>query len=387
MDLREHLRSALQADPPAADLDAALATLPPHVEVRRADGGRRLLMFTDDTPVGADAPAWFRQCTGTVVAPTAPTEGTEGGGCAIVGYAGERSLDVAPGDLDAELDAEGAEWYSYVEGVRMILYRWKDEWCLSTARVIDARTSTYFRGSRTFGEQFDAAAAASGLDLAALDPGRCYVFVVQTPDTPMVNPCAAHALLHVATVDLATLEQVPGDDVGVPRPAWRPAGPDWSEVRRALDGPLAPTRLGVIARGRGRWHAKIMHPDYVAARELVGGDRNLGKRMLEIASTPSLKAVLLQLMPEKREEMLAADAAIDAATRLLHRLYVEFNVRHRRTPQPQPVYESLKALQKEYLARPEPRRRMCFGDVDAFARRLPPAQLTSLVRACANNAA
>ena len=373
MDLREHLRDNLRA------------AMPAHIEVRcgpSATDTRRLLMFTDGTPTEPDAASkWFCQCTGTVVAPSGSGEGFD-----VVAYAGARSLDVAPDALEAALGgdegARGAEWYPYVEGVRMLVYRWEGEWRLSTARVVDARSGSYFRGSPSFGAQFDAAALRVGLDVAALDPGRCYVFIVQTEDTPMVASSAGHDLLHVATYDVASLAPVDAE-VGVPRPAWRPVGADWGDVRAALDGPLTAERLGVIVRNRDRdWHAKVMHPDYASARDLVGGDRDLERRLLEIATTPELKRQLLELMPGKRSAVMAVDAAVDEATARVMNLYIEFNVRHRRSTQPQPVYETLKALQKAYLARPKPRPRMVFGDVDAFVRRLPTPALASLVRAC-----
>lgn len=409
MDLRARLRDVND-----------LTDLPSHIEVRRSGSKdeRCLLIFTDATPFDNKNNSWFRQCTGTIIAPIPGSDG-EGKplGYDVVGYAGPRSLEVFVDDESAKsdevplsaLDPTGVEWYPYVEGVRMILYSYGGEWRLSTSRVIDARTSRYFRGSPTFGEQFDAAARCAGLDMGRLDVGKCYVFIVQSRDTPMVVRYDGHDLLHVATYDMATLAEVIDCDIGVARPAWMPlssfqgasegseGSKGWDVVREMLAGPIGPARLGAIARGGKNkgWHAKIMHPDYAAARDLVGGERDLEKRMLSIAANPALKARLLTLMPEKRAAMLAVDAAIDAATDRVHRLYVEFNVRHRRTPLPQPVYETLKALHREYLARPfldvgvgsqcvkttkGKRSPMTFGDVDAFVRGLPTLALASLVR-------
>ena len=409
MDLRERLR----------DL-SDLSTLPAHIDVRRAPNAgdeRCLLIFTDATPTeGPDYQSWFDQCTGTIVAPKA-----DGTGYDVVGFPGARSLEVSADEEDGGiakkllalyvLDPEGAEWYPYVEGVRMTLYHYKGEWCLSTSRVIDARTSRYYRGSSSFGQQFDAAACRAGLNMSRLDKGRTYVFIVQTPDTPMVVPYTNFDLLHVATYDLSTSSPSPSpfeplteaeNEVGVTQPSWMATGGRWDDVRAFLDGPLCDGRLGVLARGawacdragqKKQWHAKIMHADYAAARDLVGGDRDLEKRLLSIATDPVQKARLLALLPTKRQTMLDTDAAIDAATKEVLRLYIEFNVHRRRSVLPQPIYETLKALHATYLARPvQPGRgtgsqtvgrrpRVTFGDVDAFVRRLPPPTLASLLRA------
>jgi len=391
MDLQTHLRATFR-DVGVAEVAAALGQAPYHLTVRRAPqatDGRYAIVFSDDTPTGPDVPAWVRQCAGVVV--------DADDDHAVVAFCAPRSLEVAvpspcAEDIEAVVRAElgapeGKTWAPYVEGFRVLAYRWRGALRLSTSRVVDAYGARYFAGSPSFGAQFDAAAAASGLDVARLLDGRTYAFVVQSPDTPMVCPALAPALLHVATVDMATLAPMPDDDVGVPRPDWQPVA-SWAPLAaRLATATVDPGFPGFLVAGPSL-HAKVMHAGYPQARDLVGGDRDLARRMMEVCLDGTQRQTLLGAVPHLKPLLYAADARVHAAVCATLDAYVAFNVRHERRPLPQPVYETIKALHhKVYLARPAPRAPLAYGDVDAFVRTLPPAMVSGLCRATATAAA
>ena len=385
MELQTHLRATFIAPTSRADIAAVLGAAPNHLVVRfasDADDGRYTLSFGDDTPTGDAVPAWVRECAGVVVDANDDHR--------IVAFCAPRSLDLGPEDLVATLPPGDKRWYPYVEGIRVLAYRWNGALRLSTSKVVDAYGSRYFRGSPTFGEQFDAAAV--GLVRDRLVEGRCYAFVVQSPDTPMVAPAATSGLLHISTVDLASLTPVDdNDDVGVPRPAWEPVGDSWDALVARFDAPLAPSFLGAIVTGQGSpgspgtsfpLHAKVMHRSYTQARDLVGADRDLARRMMEVSLDAAQRQALVGLLPHMKPQLYQVDQRVHAAVCAVLDAYVAFNVRRQRQPLPQPVYETIKALHhRVYLPRACPRAPLAYGDVDAYVRGLSPRVVGGLCRA------
>lgn len=399
MELQTHLRETF-AGVDAAGVDAAVSVAPYSLVTRRAGkagDGRYTLSFGDATPAaGPDVPAWVPQCAGVVV--------DADDGHRVVGFCAPRSLEVtlAPEqDADAEAalaaalgDPGDKAWYPYAEGFRVLAYRWNGALRLSTSKVVDAYGARYFRGSPSFGAQFDAAAAAAGLDVGRLVDGRCYAFVVQSPDTPMVCPAASPTLLHVATVDLATLTPLPDDDVGAPRPAWTPVGASWAALALRLATPsVDPGFPGFLVAGPpvpGGFglHAKVMHPGYNAARDLVGSDRDLARRMMEVCLNAPQRAAMIRAAPHLKPTLFAVDERVHAAVCAVLNAYVAYNVRRERKQLPQPVYETIKALHhRVYLARAGAnggkRTPIAYGDVDTFVRGLSPAMVGALCRASA----
>ena len=347
MDLQRHL----QED---GDLDRGL------VDVFKGPDSRALLVSRDDAP----SDPWLAKASGTVVDLSARR---------VVAFPGERSLRVAPTDLDDALGPpDGAAWYPYGEGTRVQLYHWDGAWRLSTSRVVDAYASHYFHGAPSFGAQFDLAAEQAGLDRARLDPGRSYAFVVRTPDTPAVTRTTGTSLLHIGTHDLATLTRVE-QDLGVPRPDWLPVAA-WEDLQRRLTGPLHDGNLGALVRTADGRHVRVVHPSYDEARSLVADDHDAQRTAVSVALSPSKRQQYLRLFKDP-SLLRAADQRLDEAVRRVFDLYVDYNVRRVRVRQPKPVYETLKALHARFGTTT-----LDYGDVDAHVRSLTEPQALGLLR-------
>lgn len=177
----------------------------------------------------------------------------------------------------------------YMEGTRMMVYKHRDEWCVSTCRVVDARQGRWLQGTKTFRDQMEEAMKSVGITWEDMDARYGYTFLVCSPDTAAVTPFTVPYLFLLAVMDRETGEFVPTSQTTLQH---RVAIPSPVSVRSVQDMQvyLQSTRSvvpGIVASHvRTGESFKILHGEYVHARQLLGNSTSILRRVLELMKGP-----------------------------------------------------------------------------------------------------
>lgn len=190
----------------------------------------------------------------------------------VVCYAFDKFFNSGEGNAD-EVDWAAAVVQEKLDGSLMKL--WYSTvlrtWVLSTNNSIDAFDAR--TGPKSFGELFEEAAAASGLDRSRLMPSRSYCFELLHPESTVVINHPRPRLVHLGTRDMESLQEVLDDDIGIERPRVFPLADITSCLAAAqalpsdMEGFVVVDRSTLPLRVR---RVKIKSPTYVAFHHLKG---------------------------------------------------------------------------------------------------------------------
>lgn len=188
--------------------------------------------------------------------------------------------DKISSNLPASL--EDYECRVYTEGTRFFVYHHRGEWKASTCRVLALDEGRWYRGTRSFQEQFQDAVEAMRMDMNELNPDLCYTFILCSPENSAIIQYPKPFLFHVYTRNMKTGEYV--HDAKVPRV--HQSGIISVRSHKDLRDYLlssASTVPGVILTHRVNGDCiKILSHGYHHLRELLGNRVSMVRRILEL---------------------------------------------------------------------------------------------------------
>lgn len=206
-----------------------------------------------------------------------------------------------------------------IDGSLMKVWFDRGAWHISTNGTIDAHRASLPNAQEdpnapftTFGQLFDAAAAASGLDYDRLNPENTYIFELVSPYNQVVVPYRELALYHLGTRNNRTAQECE-EDIGIQKPRSFP-------MRSLQDCIAAAAQLPYDAEGYvavdGQYNrVKIKSPKYIAVaytKNYADNPTFLTKRIIDIIRSNEIAEFLLYC-PEHR----AALEDIQARMRVL----------------------------------------------------------------------
>lgn len=163
----------------------------------------------------------------------------------------------------APIEWERAVASEKVDGCLMKLFWYGGEWRLASNRTlaVHRKDGKYACTGRSNHALFVEAAMASGLDYTRLQRGRSYLLERVHPEFAIVIVPPAPKLYHLTTYDVATLREVPCDDVGLTRPTqWTVRS--YAQCQQIL-ADLHGEREGLVIRDSTGRRIKLKRTDYV----------------------------------------------------------------------------------------------------------------------------
>jgi len=165
----------------------------------------------------------------------------------------------------ADIDWSTAVAAEKVDGCLFKLFWYKGRWRVASNRHLDVSSRSasgkYACTGRSNLELFHEAAERSALDYKRLDRRYCYILERLHPEFVIVLVPARPQLVHLATRNMHTLEEVENVDAGLPKPTeWRVTSLD--AARKLLDG-LPGQREGLVVRDAAFRRIKLKRADYV----------------------------------------------------------------------------------------------------------------------------
>jgi len=174
----------------------------------------------------------------------------------------------------AHLDWRTAVASEKMDGTLLKLFWFRGAWRLAGNRSLDVHSTRgkYACTGRSNYDLFLEAATASGLDHCKLNPRYTYLLERMHPDFAIVIVPPEPQLWHLATRDMSTLQEVVGDDVGLPRPQ------EWNvsslAVAQHLLNQLPGLREGLVIRDARNHRVKLKRADYVLLHMASNGCSN-----------------------------------------------------------------------------------------------------------------
>lgn len=194
---------------------------------------------------------------------------------------------------------------------------WHDgKWRVSTSGNIDANKSDIGRTDlfeddcpyNSFGELFEAARTAAGLDYDKLDKNNTYMFELIGPYNKVIIYYPEIDIYHIGTRDNRTLEEL-DVDIGIKKPREHSLGTLDDCVAAAAHLPKDKEGYVVVDKHYNR--VKIKNPTYVALHYLKGnGDPNLAKLVWIVRNNETEE--FLTYFPELKSKIVACKTKIDA---------------------------------------------------------------------------
>ena len=137
----------------------------------------------------------------------------------VIRFAFKKFWNIGEGRA-AAIDWETAWATTKLDGSLMTLYYYQGKWRLATNGGIDAYKQPLDNGGfKTFGELFDVAAQASGLDYSKLNKNYNYTFELCSPFNKVVISYSEPRIYHIATRDMKTLKEI-DTSIGVAKPSY-----------------------------------------------------------------------------------------------------------------------------------------------------------------------
>ena len=237
-----------------------------------------------------------------------------------------------------------------LDGSLVKLYWFNDQWTVATNRCIEARKARW-ANYRSFYELFqdavNATKASGTLDYEKLNKRRTYSFVLCHPENRIVANYPTPKIVHVATRDLDTLEEV-SEDIGVERPLALKM--DWETFQKRLRS--NPYYMpGYLIRTLDGKRIVVECDKYIRVKELKGNSPDLIYRYLQLQRENEAQfKEFLTYFPE----FTWIDSQLETLAREAHRTYIEFFVNRNKSRINRDLWELMSELHTLYLRTKEP---------------------------------
>jgi hypothetical protein len=216
------------------------------------------------------------------------------------------------------------------DGSLIKLYYYQDQWEVSTNRCIEARKARW-ANYRTFYELFQEAIRAIGtkFDYATLNKRYCYSFVLCHPENRIVVNYTTPKLMHIATRNLDTLEEVSSDDPsytipGIEHPLQLKM--DWDTFQERLV--TNPYYIPGYVLKNGEERIIFESANYKVVKEMKGNAQDLVYRYLQLKRESEEEFEKFNMyFPEYKW----IDSQLETLAREAHKSYMEYFVNHDKT--------------------------------------------------------
>jgi DNA-binding Lrp family transcriptional regulator len=187
-----------------------------------------------------------------------------------------------------KIDWATAEVEEKIDGSLIKVWNYAGKWIVSTNGTIFAKKANIGseydiktdRIYNNYGDLFDAAAIASGLDFNSLNPQYTYMFELVSPYNRVVTPYESIDLYHIGTRDTATLKELEVD-IGIKKPGIYQCSNINDLIKMASQ--LRYCEEGYVVKDANYRRIKVKSPAYVAVSNLISGLNE--KRLLELLRT------------------------------------------------------------------------------------------------------
>ena len=340
-----------------------LTSAPYYLAVKEA-GELYNVIFTDKSPKINDenSPTWMRNCVGAIF-----EKGTD----KLVAYPFDRTVElvVDPRDLTGDADnntkvalktlqqevIDSVHIYGYVEGVKLTLFNYNNEWRLCTSRCIDANKA-FWSSDQSFLEQFvetcttkcphilsqmEGSETGSEKESACrLDKETSYTFLLCSPDNKFVTDVSEQNLFHIASYSTAKLQAVDAD-IGVKKPS-RVSFDSFQELIESM-ADFNYFNAGYIVTGKQRY--KVLFSEYASVKDLRGTTPCSTQTYLDSRRHKEKLKALLQYYPEYRRVAAKVERDLRTVVDVVFKTYIKYFItREARVFLPKPLHVTLMQL-------------------------------------------
>lgn len=236
---------------------------------------------------------------------------------------------------------DDANWVveELLDGSLLKLYWYNDQWTIATNRCIEAKKARW-ANYRSFYDLFQE--SKGELDLSRLNKRCSYSFVLCHPENRIVTNHQKAKIVHVATRDLETLEEI-NEDVGVEKPLQLKM--DWDTLQERLQ--TNPFYIpGYVLKTKDNRRIVMKCENYKKVKKLKGNSQDLTYRYLQLQRENETQfKEFLSYFPE----FVWIDTQLETLAREVHQTYMEFFVKREKSRVNRDLWELMRELHILYL--------------------------------------
>lgn len=301
-------------------------------------------LVSSSTKVNYNDP-FVRQCKG-IILQKSPSE------FKIVCYSMDKllqSTDLKEDELKMLFDEADWQVEELIDGSLVKVYWYNDQWNVATNRCVEAQKARY-SNYRTFSDYFQDAATTTTtkpLDYSKLNKHCTYSFVLCHPENRIITNHQVPKLVHVATRNLDTFEEVE-EDIGIEKPLVMKM--DWEMLQERLQ--TNPYYIpGYVLKTKDNRRIVFRGVNYNYVRELKGNGQNITHRYLQLQRENETK---FQEFVNYFPECKWIDGQMENLAREAHTTYIDFFVKHEKSRINRDLWELMSELHTLYLKTTEP---------------------------------
>lgn len=236
---------------------------------------------------------------------------------------------------------KGCKMTSAVDGSLIRLYHYKDTWHIATTKAIDAGDAHWI-SQKSFKTLFLEACLGTKFNWTELNKDYTYSFVLQHPESRNVSPVNSMRIVHVATRDLCTLEEVSvfGEEGlrSVSRPVEILGGYDYENSNDDWE------LQGTVVQTSDFRRFKVKNPAWLHAQELKGNHSNMANRFLELRNDAAKMAEFLKYFPEYTDAFDKLGAFVLKLPEILWEKFKYYFIEQNELTNSEPMYYGIMAL-------------------------------------------